>query len=47
MFQPSRTECMNVCLGHEELYNSKHVDMNPTRRTVSHVYNTLYALATA
>ena len=29
MFQPSRTECMNVCLGHEEVYNSKHMDMNP------------------
>ena len=24
--------CMNVCPGPQELYNSKHMDMSPTRR---------------
>ena len=24
--------CMNVCSGPQELYNSKHMDMNPMRR---------------
>ena len=38
---------MNVCPGPKELYNSKHMDMNPTRRVnLYHIYSTLYTLAT-
>ena len=39
--------CMNLCPGPQELYNSKHnYGHDPYKEGLYHIYSTLYTLAT-